>query len=112
MNYVESQTQILDELCYLMRISAEEDYSHMQCRFDYSSSEDGSSSVGSKFYYVTSKEKKSVALVYPERKKISDLIPKLHSLMKAHTGGDWSAFTITIDPEGKAKINFEYPENK
>ncbi|MFT6774209.1 MAG: hypothetical protein ACJA1L_001921 [Paracoccaceae bacterium] len=37
---------------------------------------------------------------------------ELHALMKAHTGGDWNAFTITLDKDGKATVKFEYPEEK
>lgn len=92
-------------------MSAEEGYSTASCRFDYSSSPDGSISVGAEFSYMINGQEKSAALVYPERKKLGDLVPKLHKEMKVHTGGEWTSFMLTIDQDGKAKSKFEYPKN-
>jgi hypothetical protein len=111
MNPIESQTQILDQLCHIMHISAEEGYSTLRCRFDYSASPDGSSSVGAQFCYVIDGKEKSTALVYPERKKLGELVSNLHKEMQAHTGGNWTAFTLAIGEDGKAKANFEYSGN-
>jgi hypothetical protein len=32
--------------------------------------------------------------------------------MKAHTGGNWQAFILTIDKDGRVTAKFEYPETK
>lgn len=108
MNNIESQTQILGELCRIMHISAEANYSMAICRFDYSISLDESWSVGAEFSYIINGEEKSAVLIYPERKKLSVLLPKLHKEVKSLTGGDWRAFTLNIDADGNAKTNFEY----
>ena len=93
-------------------MSAEDGYSTVSCRFDYSTSPDGSMSVGAEFSYTIKGQEKSVALVYPERKKLGDLVPKLYKEMKAHTGGEWTAFTLSIGEDGKATTKFEYPEEQ
>lgn len=112
MNPIESQTQILNELCRIVHMSAEDGYSKLSCRFDYSASQDGSASVGAQFCYVIDGKEKSTALVYPERKRLGELVPRLHKEMQAHTGGNWTAFTLVIGEDGKAKVNFEYPEEQ
>lgn len=35
---------------------------------------------------------------------------ELHKLMKAHTGGEWRSFTLTLDADGKAHTKFHYPK--
>lgn len=40
-----------------------------------------------------------------------DLAEELHTLMKAHTGGEWSSLTLTLDTEGKAHTKFYYPDS-
>lgn len=110
MNAIEYQTEILDKLCRIMKISAQEGYSKLRCRFDYSTSPDGSSSVGAQFFYVIDGKEKSAALVYPERKQIGELVPHLHKEMQEHSGGNWTAFTLVIGEDGKAKACFEYAD--
>lgn len=70
MNPIEAQTNILNELCKIMHFSAEDGYSSMTCRFDYSRSSDNSMSVGAEFSYWINGKEKSAALAYPERKKL------------------------------------------
>ncbi|RUO31141.1 immunity protein YezG family protein [Aliidiomarina soli] len=108
MNIIESQNRILDELCRIMHMSAETGYEKLSCRFYFSSSSDGSISIGSKFSYTRHGEEKSAALAYPESKKIGALVSTLHEEMKKHTSGDWYAFILTIGEDGKAKVDFEY----
>ena len=110
MNPIESQAQILSELCQIMKISAEDGYSTVRCRFVYSTSPDRSMSVEAEFSYMIRGQEKSTTLIYPERKKLGDLVPKLHKEMKAHTGGEWTAFTLSVGEDGKATTKFEYPE--
>jgi hypothetical protein len=31
--------------------------------------------------------------------------------MKAHTGGEWTSFTLTLDANGKAHTKFHYPDD-
>ncbi|MGP9802245.1 hypothetical protein [Rheinheimera sp. NSM] len=108
MNPIEEQKSIISQLCEIMHLSVDGEYEVMNCRFDYSKSKDGSSSLGAEFWYELHGHSVSKALVYPERKKLSKLIPELHSLMNKHTGGNWSCFVISIDEKGKATTKFEY----
>ncbi|MEM8650044.1 MAG: immunity protein YezG family protein [Pseudomonadota bacterium] len=110
MNYLERQTEIIEQLCNLMHLSAEHGYETASCTFDYSVSEDGSSSVGSRFNFEIKGKSVSSSLSYPEDDLLFEVIPKLHEVMKKYTGGEWSEFTIVLDKEGKAKTNFVYPK--
>jgi len=66
------------------------------CRFEYLKEDDGSSSVDSEFNYLVGDENKSAHLAYDKELKPIQLVPKLHALMKQHTGGEWTVFTLTL----------------
>ncbi|EIZ1354549.1 hypothetical protein V4T56_004215 [Vibrio vulnificus] len=108
MNPIEEHKLILSELCNIMRLSFSGPYDVLNCHFDYRESDDGSSSVGAEFWYEHEGNTVSLPLVYPERKQLTMLVPKLHSMMYSHTGGDWEGFLLSIDRHGKAKTTFEY----
>lgn len=55
-------------------------------------------------------ETKYNRLSYPDDAILYDVIPQLHAKMKAHTGGNWKTFTLTINKDGSVKTTFEYPE--
>lgn len=111
MNTIERQTALIDKLYQLMHVSAEQGYEEMQCWFEYLKSEhyDGTS-IGSRFSYVMSGDTISAALAYPGIQILNSVIPELHKIMKTHTGGEWTEFTLTLGKDGKAKIKFKYPD--
>jgi len=111
MTPIQEQRQIIDKLYRLLRTSIEEPFNSAVCEFDYFvSKEDGSSSIGSKVSYHQNGNKKFGRLKYPDDEILYDEIPQLHSLMKAHTGGDWNAFTLTINEDGSVTTKFKYPD--
>lgn len=112
MNPIESQRQLIDKLYHLIRESITCEYDIVTCRFDYPRFDDGSSSIGAKLLYMCNGEEKSGVLRYPDRQILGSVIPELHAQMKAHTGGDWSAFTLTIKEDGRVTTKFEYPEQE
>ncbi|WP_231882822.1 hypothetical protein, partial [Oleiphilus sp. HI0132] len=70
MNIMDEQVSLLNELSELMMISSELGYESLSCEFKYHTSEDGSSSIGSKFSYVIDGKRVSKALVKPERERL------------------------------------------
>jgi len=111
MNIVNEQIEILNKLSQLMYDSAEDGFDEIGCVFKYDYGyKDGSSSVGTKYWNIVNGEK-----IY---KRLSDnftcieLIPQLHKIMKAHTGGEWTEFTLTINKDGKANTKFKYPDQE
>jgi hypothetical protein len=102
------QTEILNQLAGLVHDSVPLGYDRAWCVFDYDHGyEDGSSSVGTTLWYDLNNVQCSVELVDPEVLTL-DLVPKLHTMMKVQTGGDWYKFTLSIDKAGRATTNFDY----
>jgi hypothetical protein len=109
---IEEQRQVIDKLYWIVKGSTPKNASSSKCRFDYDHGyDDGSSSVGSKFFYFIGNESKSLALDANLREPVMPLVKELHAKMKAHTGGDWDAFTLTIEEDGRVTTKFEYPDS-
>lgn len=113
MNPIEEQQQIIDELYRIVQGSCPDGAQSVKCRFDYGHRHsDGSISVGSEFSYLFNGKMNYPALNIYLRRPVKDLIRKLHAKMKAHTGGDWDAFTLFINEDGTVTAKFEYPNQK
>jgi hypothetical protein len=112
-NPIEEQRLIIDQLYRIVKGSCPSEATSARCRFDYDHGyEDGSSSVGQIFYYSKGDESVSAALDRTLRVSVMDLVIQLHAKMKAHTGGDWDAFTLFINEDGSVTTKFEYPDQK
>ena len=114
MNPIEEQRLVIDQLYHLMVESTEAGFDTALCRFEYHVGEDGSRAVDTTFEYELNGSKFSKHLNHRQSKEERPirLVPKLHQIMKSHTGGDWNAFTLTIDSNGLVKTKFEYPDQK
>ena len=109
-NPIEEQRQIIDQLYHAVMSNAPEEFTEAACRFEYDHcDEDGSNSVGSQltFFHQTEKE-----YAYLRNSNALKLVPDLHAKMKAHTGGDWDAFTLFINEDGSVTTKFEYPDQE
>jgi hypothetical protein len=111
-NPIEEQRLILDQLYRIVIGSCPQNFETAKCRFGYERFEDGSSSVEQQFDYVTAGNIVSAALDRNLRAPVMSLVKQLHAKMKAHTGGDWQAFTQMINKDGSVTTKFEYPEPK
>lgn len=110
-NIIEEQRQLIDQLYRIVKESCPKDFTSAKCRFEYDHGyEDGSESVGETFYYTKNGESVSAALKNEVAFPVMDLVPQLHEKMKAHTGGDWNAFTLFINEDGTVTTKFEYPD--
>jgi len=110
MTPVEEQKNIIEKLHWLVKISLEMPYDSACLWLDYQQFDDGSSSIGGRLSYTWEGEKKYAVVRSPEDEILDDVIPHLHALMKAHTGGSWTFFTLTIDKDGKVTTKFNYPD--
>ena len=110
MNHIENQRTLIDQLYHLVLKSIKGDFDTATCWFKYSVSDDRSSSIGSKFSYIKAGKIKYDYLAYPDDDILDEVIPQLHAAMKAHTGGAWEAFTLTINQDGSVSTKFEYPD--
>jgi hypothetical protein len=108
MNPIDEQVSLLNELSQLMLLSVDSEYDSLSCIFEYETADDGSIRVGSRFSYICNGERVSAALIYPESSTVVTIVPKLHSIMSEHTGGNWKSFTLNINEKGEAKTKFEY----
>ena len=102
---IEEQRQII-ELLYEAIISvAPQTFSNAVCRFGYHR-DNGSVDNGLTFFIGDAKKYASL-----QNDQIFDLVSTLHAKMKAHTGGDWDAFTLLINEDGSVETKFEHPES-
>ncbi|WP_057463331.1 hypothetical protein [Pseudovibrio sp. POLY-S9] len=110
MNPIEQQRKVIDQVYHMVSGSCPQEATSANCRFEYLRFDDGSASVEEQFNYVV---KDKTISTFLDRRLSEDsmiLIKELHSLMKAQTGGDWNAFTLTINEDGSVATKFEYPD--
>jgi hypothetical protein len=105
---MEDQRALIDQLYRAVVARAPDGFTSAACRFEYDHGyEDGSSGVGSQLTFFVGAERKYALL---NNDQALDLVPRLHAAMKAHTGGDWNAFTLFINEDGSVTTRFEYPD--
>ena len=109
MNPFESQTDILNELAQIIHNEVNSDYEAVTCEYNFISRYN---TISSSFRFVKNGEQynKEMSPGVPTRN--AELAFELRALMKAHTGGEWTSFTLTLDKDGKAHTKFHYPEAK
>jgi Protein of unknown function, DUF600 len=107
MNPFQRQTEILNLLVQAMHDSADSNYEKLECTFSFSN-------LGKrcKSEFSFTKGGKEISEFLREKDGISEysLLEELHTIMKAHTGGEWDSFTLTLDADGKAHTKFHYPD--
>lgn len=103
---IEKQVEVLNQITQVMHDSAESAYEEMCCRFSYFIDE-GDWSVDSEFSFVQNGDLHH-ALLKDSTGGVYKLVHQLHELMKAHTGGSWKSFVLTVDAAGRAHTKFTY----
>jgi hypothetical protein len=104
---MEKQFEILNQLASIISDEANKNYDSVTYKGKINIDEGW---LDSGFSFVRDGKKHSVALSEEGEDVLFELVFSLHKEMKAHTGGEWTAFTLAIGEDGKAKTNFEYPE--
>jgi hypothetical protein len=106
--YLIQQTKLLEDLANLLYNSYDGEYETISCECN--------SMPDFQTFGITLSIRSSGVDRYvmpPEgmASKSIDSIEKLHDLMKAHTGREWTSFTLTLDANGKAHTKFHYPDD-
>ncbi len=107
MNIIEVQTEILTKLSQIIHDESDSLYQEASCQFTYMPDYDVV-----KLYFEFRKNNQSVnrGISSENTERACDLAEELRDIMKSHTGGEWTSFTLTLDAVGQAKSKFQYPE--
>ncbi|MES3153754.1 hypothetical protein [Sphingomonas faeni] len=105
MNPIEKQAEIMTELAQLMLDQVEGPYEFITCEYEYVERYSTVSSSLSVIQHGTQKYPDTAAGYAIDN---AELCTKLRGLMKCHTGGEWTSFTLSLDAGGKAKTKFYY----
>lgn len=103
---INKQFEILNTITQIMYDSTDVIYDELIGEFEYSKSDEGFS-VGCTIFYKKMDQKIGIQLI-DKSNNIFFLLEELHNLMQAHTGGNWTSFTLTLTAEGKATTKFNY----
>lgn len=109
MNKFDRQTEILNQLAQNLHSDAEYNYSVAKYEFTYLQ-EYKTIENYFEFYNNGQKINRGSSDEFSWNNYI--LAKELREIMKAHTGGEWTSFTLTLDAEGKAHTKFHYSEAK
>lgn len=101
------QQEILDQLAAILHAEAPQKYDTVSCRFQY---EHEYETISSQFSYALRDKTHNARLSTGAATDNLVLCEELRELMVAQTGGEWDAFTLTLDSCGKADCRFEYPD--
>lgn len=105
MNELEKQAEILTKLAQLMLDQVNGPYESITCEYEFV---ERYGTVSSTFSIVL-----GGLQTYPDTApgfatENLELCLKLRGLMRGHTGGEWTSFTLSFDASGKAKTKFNY----
>jgi len=107
---IQKQTAILEKISQIMHEEAERDYEKASCDFESFGEGDEETAITT-FSYTANGQAINTGLSDKNIFEAVDSAVKLRTLMKAHTGGEWTSFTLTLDADGQAKTKFVYPES-
>ena len=102
------QTELLEKFAQIVHDEAGQEYEKIVCDFEYNANE-GWSESEYRFWKNGIEVRKGISVENSCRS--ADLLADLHAAMKAHTGGDWKSFTLTLGSDGRAQTKFHYPES-
>ena len=109
MNYIEQQTEILEKIAQILHEEGEYDYENVKCEFESFGSGSEETAIVTLFISKNG-DTLNMGLSDVNLFTAVDLAVNLRRSMKAHTGGEWSSFILTLDANGQAKSKFHYPE--
>ena len=105
---MQHQINILNEISQLLHNEANCQYEGLNCIFEIEDAQE--ETMDTTFKYTLGGVSKNVGISDSAIWSLLDLVLELHALMKAHTGGSWTKFTLSLDKAGKATTKFEYPD--
>lgn len=108
MNTLQRQQEILNELSNLIHNETDQGYQSATCEYTFHVN---FNTTSSKFSFIINGNTVKKALSDETTMRNRDIAEELRTLMKEHTGGEWTSFTLTLDANGKATTKFVYPES-
>ncbi len=108
MSYLIKQNEILEKLSNILFNSFDDDFDIIKAEYDFIKDFDTISTSLS--YEKNGKTDYYEAPVGVASENL-ELCEELRALMKEHTGGEWTSFTLTLDTDGRATTKFVYPED-
>ncbi|MCW8890302.1 MAG: hypothetical protein OQL20_06560 [Sedimenticola sp.] len=102
------QLEILNELFQILHAEAGLEYENLSCCF-IPIGDEGERTAETEFVYTRQGKVFNVGISDENLFNVVELAIELQSDMKAHTGGEWIKFTLSVDESGKAKTVFDYP---
>lgn len=107
-NILERKMEILQDLSHLIHNETDEGYDKAICEYVYEKDYD---TIDMKFDFWRYDKHINRGFTSGIPSKMMFLAMELRSLMKEHTGGEWTSFTLTLDKDGNATTKFVYPED-
>lgn len=108
MNSLLRQQEILNELANILYNSFDGNYETLKCDYEFLKDYN---TISTSLSFEKNDTESSFEAPHGVASKNLDLTEELRLLMKEHTGGEWTSFTLTLDADGKATTKFTYPEN-
>jgi len=105
MNELENHAEIITKMSQLMLDQVNGRYEYIACEFEYL---ERYGIVSSTFSVMLEWQQSYPDTATGFATENLDLCMKLRGLMKGHTGGEWTSFTLSLDAIGKAKTKFKY----
>lgn len=105
MNEMDKQTDIITKLAQLMIDQIEGPFESIACEYEYLERYSTVSSSLSVILHGTQKYPETAAGFATDN---VELCMKLRELMRFHTGGEWSSFTLSLAASSEAKTEFYY----
>ena len=110
MKPIDKQVSLLNDITQIVHDEADQNYEKLECNFKVLGEEDEMTAIVTSFF-MQADMKVNNTISGINLFKIVDLVTDLHKLMKAHTGGEWTAFTLFIEEDGSVRTKFEYPKS-
>jgi hypothetical protein len=109
MDYFLEQSLITDKLAQILHEEGQYIYDVVECQFE-SFGQGVEETVIITLFVTKNGDRLNLAISDANIFEASELSVSLRKSMVAHTGGEWTSFTLTLDSTGKAHAKFHYPE--
>lgn len=109
MDKITEQQAVLEDIYWVIRDASPVGCDTATCVVEFGIGSDGSVSVNSRVSYDIGGKIKHDIFDDDGLDVLDRAVPKLHALMKEHTEGCWSGFSMTVDRDGKLTTRFDYP---
>lgn len=109
MTFLEKQGHLLEQLANMLYNSFDGDFDILKAEYEVLSA---FGTISTSLSYVKDGKEQYFEAPLGVASQNLDLCSDLRVLMKAHTGGEWTSFTLTLDANGKAHTKFHYPDDQ